>query len=308
MTIFEHAQQHYEMGRISDMVYGSLNNSVRTNYSCYADRPSATSFGVGEALVCGKPWYSDGTRWYYTGGRLPLLVSGIPMIVPTSGTIGNNGALSGITALPVTYSSCYMYFPADAIRATVAEAPGPPVVPAVPGTSAGWYYVVMSSTTAGSIKNNVYTSGVPIIPSSLTAFVTTGPGAFTQTTSEITALSFTVPANILGDTGALRFVVRGENSASADDKTYKVTFGGSTVIGGVVNTTATSLLVDSEIFNISANKQSIYNSTAYGATTGHITYLTKDTTADVTVTITVQLEAATDFVMISGALFEVIPN
>lgn len=314
MTLFEHMQQHQEMHGRRDTIFGDVSTPQLARYT-YATRPTAPAFGSGLAIVDNRLWYSDASSWHFFGGTYPLLRTALPMIVPTSGSIGNNGALTGITALPVIYSSgCYMYFPAEAIRATVAEIPedpGPPVVPAVPevpGTAAGWYYVVMSSTTAGTIYNNVYTSGTPTIPSSPTAFVTTGPGAFTQVTTEITALSFTLPAGLMGTTGALRYTLRGENSNSSDDKTYKIKFGGSVLLGGVVNTTNTSLKASNEVINITAAKQSIYNATAIGATTGNVTYLAVNTAADVTILVTVQLEAATDFVMIAGALFEVFPT
>ena len=97
------------------------------------------------------------------GQRNTLCQTGIPLILVSSGNIGNNGALTAITTLPATYSQgCYMWFKTNSISAA---------------TPAGWYYVVMTSGTAGTIYNNTYTSGVPLQPAVLTAFVTTGPGA-----------------------------------------------------------------------------------------------------------------------------------
>jgi hypothetical protein len=120
-----------------------------------------------------------------------LLNNGIPFILPSSGTMGNDGALSGITAVPtgIVYSHSYMYFPANAISA---------------GSAAGWYYAQLSSTTAATVYNNVYTSGVPTVPSSPTAFVTTGPGAYTQTSaSDIASVSIPLSANIIGVNGSI---------------------------------------------------------------------------------------------------------
>lgn len=162
--------------------------------------------------------------------RMPYVLaqSGFPMILPSSGTIGNNGALSGLTALPTTYAQCYMYFPANAIAA---------------GVAAGLYYVVMSSTTAGTIYNNTYTGGVPEAPASPTAFVTTGPGAYTQTTgADVTLVSISLPGGSLGNNGA--FSVKGLCSLTnnADAKTLRCKFGGTNVIStSVVSTAAWSI-------------------------------------------------------------------
>src|ERR1700693_852831 len=97
---------------------------------------------------------------------IPVIQNAIPMILPSSGTIGNNGALSALTALPTIYANAYLYFPAGAI---------------VAGSLAGLYYCIMSSTTAGTIYNNTYdtTLGVmPTIPANPVPFVTPGPGAY----------------------------------------------------------------------------------------------------------------------------------
>src|SRR5690349_20306203 len=63
-----------------------------------------------------------------------LAQCGIPFIKASSGTMGNNGALSGLTALPTTYAKAFIWLPAGAIAAGVPAA-------------ATWYYVQMSSTT-----------------------------------------------------------------------------------------------------------------------------------------------------------------
>ena len=52
--------------------------------------------------------------------------SGLPIIMPSSGSIGTNGALTLNTALPQIYANCYMYFPVGAVFA---------------GSAAGLYFV-----------------------------------------------------------------------------------------------------------------------------------------------------------------------
>ena len=187
--------------------------------STWANIPAATAYPAGtqwrvtDIGSAGSIWVTDATRWYPLNGSVTLLATAIPMILPSSGTIGNNGALSGLTAFPGTYVSCYMYFPANAIAA---------------GVAAGLYYCVMSSTTAGTIYNNTYTSGQPTIPASPTAFSTTGPGAYTQTTaSDVTVLSGTVPANTLGINGELRSTFLSEMVSGASYKVIGHKLGGT---------------------------------------------------------------------------------
>jgi hypothetical protein len=131
-----------------------------------------------------------------------LFQLGIPFITPSSGIMGNNGALSAITALSTTFPQAYIYLPAGAISS---------------GSAAGWYYTVFSSTTAGTVYNNVYSTGTPTVPASPTPFVTTGPGAYVQTTGFITSISptVTIPANTMTVNGRVEITLtmRGNNTA-----------------------------------------------------------------------------------------------
>jgi len=127
-------------------------------------------------------------------GRAPIVLmqTAIPMVLQSSGSVAANGALSGLTALPFASfpHPAFMYFPAGAVFAA---------------SPAGMYFVILSSTTAGTIFNNVYTSGAPRIPTFLIPIVAAGPGAYTQTTAAaITLLSFDVPGGLLGPNGLLR--------------------------------------------------------------------------------------------------------
>lgn len=137
-----------------------------------------------------------------------LFRSAIPFVYPSSGSVGNNGALSGITALTplITPGPVYIWMPAGAI---------------VVGSAAGWYYCVMSSTTAGTLYNNTYTTGAVAAPASPTAFATTGPGAYTQ---EVAAgkqgPTFTLPAGALGPNGKLSFEAFIVCSSNATNKAF----------------------------------------------------------------------------------------
>jgi hypothetical protein len=223
--------------------------------------------------------------------------TGIPMIVPSSGSIGNNGALSGITALPAVYASCYMYFPASAIFV---------------GSLAGMYYVVMSSNTAGTIYNNAYTGGTPTVPASPTAFVTTGPGAYTQTTSAVEVLSYTVPANAIGVNGRLE--VRGRMSCpnNANSKSCIASFGDVGTLTFINNAVTSNLGVEfgNTIQNRGSAAVQVANSTSFGnlgQTGSAATRGTVDTTLAQPVRFKLVVAVATDYALIERLSLDCFP-
>lgn len=141
-----------------------------------------------------------------------FLSTAIPMILPSSGSVGNNGALTLTTALHAIYAQCYLYFPAGALYA---------------GSIAGAYYTAMTSTTQGTVYNDRYQGGVPSIPSSPTGITASGPGAYTQTTNvDITLLSTTLPGGLMGPCGALLIYPMFVNNNSAGNKSHKVWLAG----------------------------------------------------------------------------------
>lgn len=133
-----------------------------------------------------------------------LAKSGLPFVVPPTGTMGNNGAFTAGTALPRTIAQGFMWFAAAQISA---------------GSLAGWYYFTGQSATGFTIFNNTYASGVPTVPSSPTAFVTTGPGAITGVTTAVTGPQITIPAGTLGLNGILRTTLLWSVNASVNTKT-----------------------------------------------------------------------------------------
>lgn len=224
------------------------------------------------------------------GGAQRLMGNGIPMIIPSSGSIGNNGALSGITALPTQFASCYMYFPANAISA---------------GSAAGFYYVVMSSTSAGTIYNNTYTSGTPTIPASPNAFITAGPGAYTQTTAaDITMLSASIPGGLLGTDGTIGVKVDISHPENTNDKICKLTYGGATVTS-VPMATAT---VETQLWSVhitgrgAVNKQYTHptNASRDGTYASSVNEISVNSAAAQTMAFTGQLAVATDYIILHG--------
>lgn len=232
-------------------------------------------------------------------GNSPIILSqsGVPVGIPSSGSIGNNGALSGLTAFPTTYAGIYLYFPANAIFA---------------GSAAGLYYCVMSSTTAGTIYNNTYPSGDPEIPTSPTAFTTTGPGAYTQSTAEITLRSVTAPGGLMGRRGSARVLALFGCNNSANTKTCRVNFGGSNVYfkNETTNTLAQPLV-------LIRNRGMVASQVSTGSGTGAIglgsyattpTLTAVNTAVDQSMTITGQLASASDFMVADATDFEVLPS
>jgi hypothetical protein len=284
------------------MVMPLYGNSI-PSYT-WATKPAASSFS-GQALfsdigVNGSVWYSNGSKWVHES---PIIMaqSGILMMIPSSGSIGNNGALTLTTALPVIYSEgVYMYFPANAISA---------------GSAAGLYYVVMSSTTAGTIYNNTYVGGQPSIPTGLVAFATTGPGAYTQSTGlEVTLVSFIVQGGVLGVNGKLDFESIVENNNSGGSKSYKVKFDSvdlvaqstTTSLGGRYMSTISNAGIENKQRTMSSSTSaSIVGTVSVGAAFQNTTV---DTSQNVTASITGSLAVATDYCMVRAFSAEVLPT
>ena len=217
--------------------------------------------------------------------------------------MGNNGALTAITALPLVYANCYMWFTANQIAA---------------GVAAGWYFTQMSSATAGTVFNNTYTSGKPTIPASPTAFVTTGPGAFTGDTAEEFGPTIAVPANSMGPNGALRITTYWAATNNANTKTTRVRFSGNAGTQYLSSTSIVSQALGADQRNITnrgvANSQvGNYNvilggAGSFGVNGGAALFTTSavDTTGATSVVISLQKGVATDDLLLEGYVIEVL--
>jgi hypothetical protein len=135
-----------------------------------------------------------------------------------------------------------MYFPAGTWTASVA----------------GFYYVVMSSTTAGLVYSNTYVSGVPTTPVT-PALVTTGAGAYTQDTgANITGQTLAITANVMGLNGKLNIELICATNNSADSKITTLTFAATDYPASTSNT-LTSASIQAEVRNInSAAAQAVF--------------------------------------------------
>ena len=238
----------------------------------------------GNVLIKAPPVAGTDTVLYFK--NVPLQ-SGVPTALQSSGTVGANGVLSGITALPATYSGgIYLYFPAGRLYA---------------GSLAGSYPAIMSSTTAGTVYNNMYSGGKLTIPASLTPIVDAGPGAYTQSTAvDISLVYGTSTGNSMGPNGTVWLYPIWHYPSSANVKTLKMLFGGTAVIA-IGNTTSTYAAPLVRVWNKGVTNQQ--SASDFGglsnSSTATISHLTKDTTADQAILITAQLAVATEYVILA---------
>ena len=236
-----------------------------------------------------------------------LSQSGIPFIKASSGTMGNNCAISGLTALPRTMSGgAYIYLPAGAIAAGVPA-------------SADWYWFVGSSTTAGTCYNQTYANnkdavGTPRVPPANTAFSTTGPGAFTGVTGAVTGVSLTLPGGSMGINGRLKLSTSWALTSSAGTKVTSMTFGGSSVDASGTQTTTTSVVWDGHVYNRGVtNIQGFGYSRDTSATIqpfGSVTVAdgAVDTSSAVTIAVSMNNNTATDSINLEGYQVLVYPS
>lgn len=210
-------------------------------------------------------------------GPVTLLLTAIPFISFSSWTFGANGALTLAVALPVAYPAAYVYFPLDAIGA---------------GVPAGWYYTTFSSTTAGTVFNDRYTSGQPSIPASPTAFVTSAGSVVVQVTSAVPAVTFTLPGGSLGVNGQINTEALFQANNSAQNKQAAVRLNSLNMAAIAMTTTNVMSELDTKTINTGVATRQITRTATINSTTGTPSFLTVDTTQDQTIDITETLGSA----------------
>lgn len=217
----------------------------------------------------------------------------VPFVKAPTGSMANNGAITLGTALALTLSGgCWMWLPAGAVAAGVPAA-------------ASWLWVVMSSTTVGTVFNSTYTTGIPTLGVQ-TAFVTTGPGAFAGDTGEITGPIISVPANALGLNGELQTEIRSDANNTAGAKTIRLhwpllasTASLSSASTTAPNSTATVVI---SARGVAANQLALsYVLNTAGAGTNTEVALAADLTAATLLNYTMQCAVATDWMILQSA-------
>jgi hypothetical protein len=146
--------------------------------------------------------------------------------MPTATISDVAGTVTLGTALPETYNvGAWMYIGANQLKASIAAA---------------WHWVVMSSTTLGQVCTETYdpTIELPYVPASCTAFADTVPGTITgYTAGEVTWVQITKPTNALGKNGSIKVDALLRNNNSSSFKTYRLSYGGTSVVGVTASTT-----------------------------------------------------------------------
>lgn len=212
-----------------------------------------------------------------------LFSSVVPFIYPSSGSMADNGALTLTTALPTTYPHAFVRLPADAISA---------------GSAAGWYYTVFSSTTAATVYNNAYTSGSPAVPASPTAFVTTGPGAYTQTTaSDVIGPTYTMAGNTLTEGRRLYIQGNTRTPVNANGKTVRFRLE-SNSLGAFANVAAGGGWLEAYVRALPGAIQTFASSQSNAAAATLPGNLALNLTGNLTIDINFTLATATDYIVL----------
>ena len=247
--------------------------------------------------------YNATSGLWLRGSSLIMAAFAIPIILPPSGTVGANGALTlGGTGI-ISYAGAagyatnsFMYFPAGAVYS---------------GSVANFYYVQMTSATAGTIFNNFYSAprfGGPVIPASPTPVVDAGPGAYVADTSTRSLFDITIPGKLLGPNGQIRcaFTVDTKNSAGA--KTIGANLGGqSTFASAIANSQGYGFITTTRNVNSRTRQVTAYGNYGDVGSLGQNTYTSSvDTGLDKDFIITGLISAATDYIVLTGVTLEVI--
>lgn len=214
--------------------------------------------------------------------------SGIPVGIPSSGSIGTNGALTLTTALTVIYNNIWLFFPAGAVFT---------------GSPAGLYFCQMTSTTLGTVFNNLLGANTPYIPSQANPLVGAGPGAYTQATTIQNLSQFLLPGGSMGNNGSLQVDVTWSYNNSAGAKTLGMLFGVGNAIFSLAPTTTATQSATKILYSAGGQATQVLVSAAQltqAAAAGVLQQFGLDTSVNQTIPFTGTLAAATDFLVLNG--------
>lgn len=224
-------------------------------------------------------------------GAVPYLLAqtGVPVILPSSGSSDAVGTITFTTALPYTPANgqpLAVYLPAGVVTAGSQ------------GTGAGVY-----QATGKGTNNSVSLTGTGIV---------TANGAYTQTTaSNLTLANVTIPGGAMGPNGRLRTMVHTECPNNVNAKATVATFGGATVLNQSNSTIVQYLAVITTVNRGVQNAQIGYSTsgTAGGSGTSSAASVvtTVDTSQAQVLTLSGQLAVATDYLILNSYSVEVMP-
>ena len=220
---------------------------------------------------------SNGNEYVPEGGQATLALSGIGYGIMPSGTLsaGSSGHFVSGTALPNTYSAgLWMYFAANVI--------------VTPNISAGFYWCVFSNTTTCTI----YTNG----PGSAAINFSVGGATTGYTGGEVTAREVPILAGLMGENGQLETTINNSHLNSATAKTTRVKLGG-TICSSGAPTTSASTFGKAVTTNTTSGVQLSSGTFLVSSNSTANVRTTIDTTAATTYSLTLQMAAATDYII-----------
>ena len=232
----------------------------------------------------------------FSDGVAVIAQSAVPVCLAPNGTVATNGTIALGTALPTTYSvGIWLRLPAGAVV----------------GGSAGLYWAVMSSTTAGQVYTTFIDPSnefVPYIPSNVVAAVGSN-SAYTQATNaDVTLVNVTLPGGAMGLYGGVEVDQQWSHPNNANTKTERVALAGS-LLGSFFGTTSVH-----ETRNIRARNKGVENRqistgpVGYGQSTTSPIYISVDTSITTSITLIGQIAVATDYVIIEACTVKVMPS
>lgn len=134
--------------------------------------------------------------------------------------------------------------------------------------------------------------------------------AVTNTTAETQVASFTLPGGVMGLNGILRLCPMFSQTNSANTKTLRIKLGAATAItqafGGAGSASAYGILTIRNLNSQSSQKSTQGGSLGVGTTSSAIGTSAADTSADITVSMTVQMGALAETVTLEHLFVEVL--
>ena len=134
--------------------------------------------------------------------------------------------------------------------------------------------------------------------------------AVTNTTAETQVASFTLPGGVMGLNGVLRLCPMFSQTNSANTKTLRIKLGAATAItqafGGTGSASAYGILTIRNLNSQSSQKSTQGGILGVGTTSSAIGTSAADTSADITVSLTVQMGALAETVTLEHLFVEVL--
>ena len=187
----------------------------------------------------------------------------------------------------------------------------------------GLYWCVMNTTTQGqayALSTINITTAVPITDgtSAFTPFTptdkqlngllpTTAGSHVASTATQLTLANVTVAANTMGMNGSFRSMNNYSTNSSAGTKVARNTFGGSVYAPTLSQTTSTAGIQGVTIRNRGSSDYQVGSLSSNNAGSA-ATFTTIDTNADQALLWQVNIATATDWMILQGALTEIMPT